>query len=142
MDYILIDGDIAQFMPSFGAAIVIVRPGTLRASGASTFRSKKVCVAGDEDSVQVQGCMYTSGAFVIPGTGTLKIAALGGNQTAQHTRSGGKKMLLKGSMFQAKFEVQSPAQQPSAAGPIPDPMPQYSGGQGQFITTNTKYKGT
>ena len=142
MDFILINNDIAQFLPSFGAAIVIGRPGTIRASGASSFNGKKVCVEGDEDSVQVQGCMYTSGAFVIPGTGTLKIAALGGNQTAQHTRSGGKKMLLKGSMFQAKFEVLSPAQQPSAAGPIPDPMPQYTGGQGQFITTNTKYKGT
>jgi hypothetical protein len=139
MDYILIHNDIAQFMPSFGAAIVIGRPGTIRASGASSFNSKKVCVEGDEDSVQVQGCMYTSGAFVIPGTGTLKIAALGSNQTAQHTSSGGKKMLLKGSMFQAKFEVQSPAMD---ANGVPDPMPQYTGGQGQFITTNTKYKGT
>ena len=142
MDYILINNDIAQFMPSFGAAIVVPRPGTLRASGASNFNGTKVCVAGDEDSVQVQGCLYTSGAFVVPGTGTLKIDALASNQTAQHTQSGGKKMLLKGSTFQAKFEVLSPAQQPTSSGPVPDPLSQYTGGQGQFITTNTKYKGT
>jgi hypothetical protein len=142
MDFILIDNDTAQFLPSFGAAIVVVQPGKLKASGASTFKGKKVCVAGDEDSVEVQGCMYTSGGFVIPGTGTLKISGLGGDQTAKHTKSGGKKMLLKGSMFQAKFEVQSPAQQPAPpAPPVPDPMSSYSGGQGQFITTNTKYKG-
>lgn len=142
MDFILIDGDTVQFMPSFGPATVVVLPGQTKGSGPSTFSGKKVCVAGDEDSVKVEGCMYISGAFSIPGTGTLKIAALGSDQTAQHTQSGGKKMLLKGSMFQAKFEVQSPAQQPTAGGPVPDPMTQYSGGQGQFITTNTKYKGT
>jgi Contractile injection system spike tip protein len=143
MDYILLDGDIAQFLPSFGAATVVVKPGTLQGSGGSTFNGKKVCVAGDEDSVQVQGCMYLSGSFSIPGTGTLKIDRLASNQTAQHTQSGGKKMLLKGTMFQAKFEVQSPAQQPNPGGsPVPDPMNQYMGGQGQFTTMNSKYKGT
>ena len=139
MDYILLDGDIAQFLPSFGAATVVVRPGTLRGSGPSTYQGKKVCVAGDEDSVQVQGCMYISGAFSTPGTGTLKIDQLGSNQKAQHTRSGGKKMLLKGAMFQAKFEVQSKAMDSNG---VADPMAQYPGGQGQFITTNTKYKAT
>lgn len=143
MDYILLDGDTVQFLPSFGPATVVVRPGRLDGSGPSTFNGKKVCVAGDEDAVQVQGCMYMSGAFSIPGTGTLKIDRLGNDQTAQHTQSGGKKMLLKGAMFQAKFEVQSPAQQPNPNGPpVPDPMSQYMGGQGQFITMNSKYKGT
>lgn len=142
-DHILIDGDMVQFLPSFGAATVVVRPGTIRGSGPSTFKGKKVCVEGDEDSVQVQGCMYISGAFSIPGTGTLKIDRLASNQQAGHTRSGGKKMLLKGATFQAKFEVQSPAQQPTPSGStVPDPMNQYMGGQGQFITTNTTYKGS
>lgn len=143
MDYILLDGDIAQFLPSFGAATVVPRPGTLQGSGPSKCNGKPVCVEGDEDRLQVPGCMYISGAFSIPGTGTLKIDRLASNQVAQHTKSGGKKMLLKGATFQAKFEVQSPAQQPNPNGsPIPDPMTQYNGGQGQFITTNTKYKGT
>ena len=52
-DYILIDGDLANFMPSFGAAIVVVRPGTLTASGASKFSGKNVCVEGDEGSAPV-----------------------------------------------------------------------------------------
>lgn len=143
MDYILLDGDMAQFLPSFGAATVVVRPGTLQGSGPAKCNGKPVCVDGDEKQLQVSGCMYMSGSFSIPGTGTLKIDSLGGDQKAQHTRSGGKEVLLKGGMFQAKFEVQSPAQQPNPPGPpLPDPMSQYSGGQGQFITTNTKFKGT
>ena len=143
MDFILIDGDTVQFMPNFGAAIVVVQPGTLSGSGDATFGGKKVCVKGDEDCVEVAGCMYMSGAYYIPGTGTLKIDSLGSDQTAQHTKTGGKEMLLKGSTFQAKFEVQSPAQQPTPGGsPVPDSMTKYSGGSGQFITTNTKYKGT
>lgn len=143
MDFILIDGDTVQFMPSFGAATVVVQPGTISGGGDATFGGKKVCVKGDEDGVKVAGCMYTSGAYCIPGTGTLKISALGSDQTTQHTKTGGKKMLLKGSTFQAKFEVQTPAQQPTPGGsPVPDAMTQYSGGSGQFITTNSKYKGT
>lgn len=141
MDYILIDGDIVQFMPSFGAAIVAVQPGTLKGTGESTFNGKKVCIEGDEKEVSVSGCIYISGAFSIPGTGTLKIFALGGDQIAKHTQTSGKKMLLKGSNFQAKFEVQSPAQMPPPTS-TPDPMPQYMGGSGQFITKNAKYKGT
>jgi hypothetical protein len=77
----------------------------------------------------------------IPGSGTLKIAALAANQKARHTQTGGKPVLLKGAMFTAKFEVQSPAQQPTPGGPVPDPSPQYSG-QGQFITTNLKVSAT
>jgi hypothetical protein len=52
-------------------------------------------------------------------------------------------VLLKGSMFTAKFEVQSPAKQPPPAPgpPIPDATPQYSG-QGMFITTNIKFQGS
>ena len=35
----------------------------------------------------------------------------------------------------AKFEVQTPAQQPTPGGPVPDATPQYSG-QGQFMPIN------
>ena len=139
MDYILLDGDTALFLPNFGAAIVVPRPGTLQGSGPSKYNGKPVCVEGDEDQLQVPGCMYVSGAFSVPGTGTLKIDRLASNQVAQHTKSGGKKMLLKGGTFQAKFEVQSPAMDSNG---VPDPMNRYPGGSGQFITTNTKYKGT
>ena len=139
-DFILIDGDKANFNPTFGLAIVVVRPGDLKASGKSSLKGKKVCIDGDEKNVSVPSCMYTTPAYSIPGTGTLKIAALGGDQKAKKTNSAGKPVLLKGSTFTAKFEVQNPAKQPPPAS-TPDATPQYSG-TGTFITTNTKWQGT
>jgi hypothetical protein len=139
-DFILIEGDKANFIPVFGIATVVVKPGDLEGSGPATIGGKKICVEGDETKVSVPGCMYTAGPYSIPGTGTLKIASLAGNQTAKKTKTGGKAVLLKGMMFTAKFEVQSPAQQPTATGPVPDGTPSYSG-QGTFITTNSKFKG-
>lgn len=142
MDYVLIDGDQALFKPAFGAATVVVMPGQLKASGPATLTSKKLCIVGDESSVSVKGCMYTTASHPIPGTGTLEIAALAGDQQATKSNSGGTKLMLKGSDFTAKFTVQSPAQQPAPPGPpVPDATPQYSG-QGNFMTTNTKLRGT
>lgn len=142
-DFIIIDGDKANFLPNFGVAIVVVRPGTMLGSGPATIGSKKICVDGDEKKVQVPGCSYMTPQFSIPGVGILTIDALAGNQKAQKTNTGGKAVLLKGAMFTAKFQVLAPAQQPppGPSSPIPDPTPQYSG-QGMFITTNVKSKGT
>lgn len=141
-DYILIDGDTALFMPTFGAATVVPQPGTLEASGPATVNGKKLCVEGDEKNVSVAGCVYMTPQHSIPGSGTLKVAALAGDQKATKTTTGGKTVLLKGSSFTAKFEVQSPAQQPvPGSAPIPDATPQYSG-TGTFSTTNSKFQGT
>lgn len=140
MDYILLDGDLVNFNPTFGAATVVVQPGTLSGSGSGTVKGKAMCVEGDEANVSVPGCAYTAGAFSTPGTGTLKIDSLGSDQIAQQTQIGGKAVLLKGSVFNAKFEVQSPAQQPSSP-PVPDPTPQYAGGTGSFTTLNQTWQG-
>jgi hypothetical protein len=143
-DLILIEGDIAMFLPNFGPAIMVVKPGDLKASGPATLNGKKVCVDGDETRVSVPGCIYITPQYSIPGTGTLKIAALAGNQKARKTRSGGKPVLLKGASFTAKFEVQNPAKQPPPPGtgsPIPDAMPQYYG-SGMFVSMNIKFTGT
>jgi hypothetical protein len=142
-DFILIEGDKAIFIPAFGAAVVVVKPGDLKGSGPATFGGKKLCVDGDEKKVSVPGCMYMTPQYSIPGTGTLKIAALAGNQKAKKTNTGGKPVLLKGGSFTASFEVQSPAKQPppGPGPPIPDATPKYSG-NGMFNTTNTKYQGT
>jgi hypothetical protein len=141
-DFILIEGDMAMFMPAFGPAIVVVQPGTLEGSGPATIGGKKICVDGDESRVSVAGCTYMTPQYSIPGTGTLKIAALAGDQKARKTQTGGKAVLLKGGNFTAKFEVQSPAQQPppGPGSPIPDATPQYSG-SGMFVTTNVKFNG-
>ena len=142
-DFILVEGDKANFLPAFGAAVVVVKPGDLKGSGPATLNGKRVCVDGDEKDVSVPGCMYMTPQYSIPGSGTLKIAALAGNQKAQKTQTGGKAVLLKGGSFTAKFEVQSPAKQPppGPGPPIPDATPQYSG-NGLFITTNMKFQGT
>ncbi len=142
-DFILIDGDEAIFMPNFGAAAVMIKPGSLKASGPGTLNGKKICVEGDEGKVKVAGCSYVTPQYSIPGTGTLKIAALDSSQKATKTKTGAKVVLLKGGNFTAKFEVQSPAKQPppGPGSPIPDPTPQYSG-KGRFLTMNTKFRGT
>lgn len=139
-DYILIDGDKANFTPAFGLATVVVQPGNLKGSGPATLDGKKLCVDGDEKNVSVPGCAYTTAIHSIPGVGTLKIQAIVPNQKAQKTATGGKLVLLKGSNFIAKFEVQTPAQQPAPSGPVPDGTPQYIG-SGSFITTNIKFQG-
>ncbi len=142
-DFILIKGDKANFMPNFGAAVVVVQPGTLQGSGPATLNGKEICVNGDEKDVSVPGCTYMTPQYCIPGSGTLKIDSLAGDQKAKKTQTGSKVVLLKGSTFTAKFEVQSPAQQPppGPGSPIPDSSTQYSG-SGTFITTNTKFKGS
>lgn len=139
-DLILIDGDKAIFQPTFGPAVVVVKPGDIKAKGPATLKGTKVCLDGDEKSVCVPGCVYMTPQFSVPGTGTLKIDRLAANQIAKKTNSGGKPVLLKGGSFIAKFEVQSPAQMPPLAS-TPDATPQYSG-SGTFVTTNTKYNGT
>lgn len=143
-DFILTDGDMANFQPAFGAAIVTVIPGKITGSGPGTIGGKKICVEGDESSVQVSGCMYIAGKYTIPGNGTLTISALGGDQKASKTKSGGTAVLLKGSTFTAEFAVDSPAQfilPAPPGGTEPDPTPKYANGKGSFITTNTKFKG-
>ena len=143
LDSILIEGDIAQFMPNFGAAIVVVQPGNLKGSGTATIKGKKICVDGDEKKVSVPGCTYMTPQYCIPGVGTLEISALAGDQKATKTKTGGKVMLLKGSQFTAKFSVQTPAKQPppGPGGPIPDATAQYSG-NGLFMASNMLIKGS
>lgn len=136
--HLLLDGDLAIFDPSFGAAAVIVKPGTLTASGPATVNGKKVCVEGDEKSVSVAGCSYMAPGFASPGTGTLEIASLAGDQLATKTRSGGALVMLVGSSFTAAFVV-DPAS-PARTGPVTDLTPRYLG-TGRFVTTNTKFRG-
>ncbi len=143
-DFILTAGDIVTFLPNFPPATVTVCPGVLMGSGKAKCGGKQICVDGDEKQVEIPGCPYVSGAFTIPGVGTLKIQELGQDQLATKTKCGGSKVMLKGTMFIAVFEVQTPAQQPPSPPPTPpkpDPTPKYTG-QGMFSTTNLKWKAT
>jgi hypothetical protein len=76
---------------------------------------------------------YTAPPFVTPGMGTLTVMLAPNNLTQKTVQ--GKPMLLKGATFQASFAVSVPAQQPTPAGPVPDPVATKPG-TCQFITTN------
>ncbi|MCP4694691.1 MAG: hypothetical protein GY859_42075 [Desulfobacterales bacterium] len=143
-DFVLITGDEAVFKSAFDSvlkpAVVVVQPGTITGTGKSSLKGNRVCVYGDEKTVIVTGCAYTSGDFTKPGVGELKIASLVGDQIAQKTRSAGKSMIIKGSSFKATFEVKTPATMPKPPF-TPDATGIYSG-FGEFITKNTKWKVT
>ena len=139
-DYVLVDGDKAIFKPAFGAATVVVQPGTLKGSGPATVGDKPMCISGDESSVSVEGCIYTTTIHTIPGVGTLQISQLASDQVATKTSTGGTKVMLVGSAFTAAFAVQTPAQQPTSSGTVADPTPRYSS-TGSFTSTNSKFKG-
>jgi hypothetical protein len=142
-DYVIVEGDMAVFLPAFGTAVVIVQPGVMRGSGKSTLSGKKICLEGDEGQLSVPGCIYMTSQHSIPGVGTLKIESLAGDQKSKKTKSGKKAIIIKGSTFNAKFEVQTPAQDPSTiptqGAATPDASPQYSG-KGNFQTSNVKWK--
>ena len=123
--------------------LVVVRPGMLSGSGPATLHGRNICVEGDEAQLQVQFCMYTSGGYVIPGTGHLQIERLASDQVATKTRSGRKAVLLKGTVFTARFTVAMPALQPppGPGSPIPDATGIYSG-RGRFVTSNSMFMGT
>lgn len=142
-DYVILENDIAQFMPAFSPAIVVVKPGNMPATGKTKVAGKNICLKGDEARLMVAGCSYMTPVYSIPGVGTLKIQSLAPNQLTVKSKSGGKNIILKGAQFIAVFEVQTPAQQPpkGPTPPIPDATPKYMG-NGSFITTNLKFKAT
>jgi hypothetical protein len=138
-DLIIIDGDMVNFLPSFGAATVVPIPTTISGTASKLkVTGKAASLEGDEKDVKSQGCMYVAPPYVIPGTGTLKIDKLNSDQLTEKTLAEGKKVILKGSQFDAVFEVQSPAQQPTSGPPVPDSTSKYSGGKGMFVPANSK----
>jgi len=142
-DYILLEGDQADFSTSFLTVGLIITHSNglsaeLEGSGKATLGGKKVCIAGDESKVLISGCMYKTPIFTIDGSGNLKIESLATDQQAQKTKSNGKAVLLKGKFFTATFEVVAPAQTSQG---IAAPAVPYTG-YGQFKTNNTKWKAT
>jgi hypothetical protein len=92
------------------------------------------CLLGDELPPSLREPLaYTAPPFTIPGLGTLMLTLNPSNLTEQ-TRSG-QALLIKGSPFIAMFTVTDPAQQPTAVGPVPDPVVEKPG-TAEFITTN------
>ncbi|OJJ20903.1 hypothetical protein BKI52_10000 [marine bacterium AO1-C] len=137
-DFIIIDSDEVHFNSAFQNAFIMPEKGKITGTGGATLKGKKVCIDGDETSVKVQNVTYISPPYV-DGKCTLLIDKLGNDQVADHTNSNQKKVILKGTVFDAVFEVTKPGIDP--AGNL-DPNLMYSGGTGFFKTNNTKFKGT
>lgn len=131
-DYLLKDGDIAQFDPAF-ANRTLIQPaqGKLRASGHATVGGKRVCVLGDEASVVVQNVSYAIPGYS-PGKGVLTIKSLQADQQARVTSSGGKKVLLRGSRFVAQLAPTQPAMSTGTPS-TPEPNLAPTVGTGSFI---------
>jgi hypothetical protein len=139
MDFAIIQGDQAIFDPSFPPALVTAPPGVISGSARGKVNGLIVCVEGDEASVIVAGAAYVTPSFPIPGVGTLTIVSLGPDQVARKAKSGGRAVILKGTKFQARFQVSVPAQVVQPSGTVFDPTPVYSG-TGSFVTTNAKMR--
>ena len=133
---VIVHGDMIQVTINPPAVVPqLMAPVALVATGFATIDGKAVCIEGDELPPSLKAPLqYMSPPFVTPGMGKLSVTLASANKSAT-AADDGKVMLLKGQTFQAKFEVQVPAQQPSPTGPVPDPTPSYTG-TAQFITTN------
>jgi Contractile injection system spike tip protein len=136
MDSVIINGDQAVFDSSFPPATVIAPPGVITGTAKAKVNGLLACAEGDEASVVVPGAVYFTPSFPIPGAGTLTIVSLGADQKAQKASSDGRGLILRGSKFRARLQVNAPATVPSASGAVPDPTLVYNG-TGSFITTNT-----
>jgi hypothetical protein len=139
-DFVIVTGDMIQvtiappaIVPQLMAPVPLI--GT---SQKVVLGGKPICLEGDELPPSLKASMpYTAPPFVIPGTGTLEIKLMPTNTTIP--TDNGKKILIKGATFVAKFNVQTPAQQPTPGGPVPDPVA-VKPGTAQFITTNVQVK--
>lgn len=142
-DYILITGDLAIFDVNSFIGLTFIPPPppfVISGNGKMKVNGQNICVEGDESKIQIP-CAYNTQSCPQPGAGVLTIESLNSNQKAQKNKSGGKPVLLKGSKFNAKFTVNSPAMNPPAGTPDPLAAQGYKG-QGEFNTNNIKVKGS
>jgi Contractile injection system spike tip protein len=102
------------------------------ASGKSQVHNKKVCVEGDEKKV-IKLHAYTHPGHPIPGSGMFKITKLNADQKTKKTTDNDIAIIIKGSQFDAEYEVTGPAILPTPKGPEDDKKPKYTGGKGEFV---------
>jgi hypothetical protein len=135
-DYILRTSDNIKINISPPAVVPPLIPPIPLMGSSANFKvmDMPVCLEGDELPKALLAPMpYISPPYVIPGVGTISVTITPSNKTA--TTDNGKKILIKGGTFQAKFQVSSPAMMPTPAGPQPDPV-SVKPGTAIFITTN------
>lgn len=136
-DFVIKTGDLLKVtIPPPAVVPALQAPVPLEGSGETVLvNDMPICLLGDQIPEILQGPLaYTAPPFTIPGTGKLTVTLLPTNTTVRTTN--GKAILVKGQQFPALFTVATPANQPTAAGPVPDPVPAKTG-MAEFITTNT-----
>jgi hypothetical protein len=140
-DFIIKTGDMIKItIPPPAIIPMIEAPVPLVGTGETvTVMGSPICLEGDELPIQLRTPIpYTAPPFVTPGMGMIQVFLIPGVHTTLLT-SNKKPILIKGSVFQAMFNVEAPAMQPTPAGPIPDPL-LAKPGTAQFITTNATVK--
>jgi len=87
---------------------------------AATVSGHPFCVEGDELPMALRAPLaYSALPFLIPGRGRL-VLMLRSEHWARSSSVNGRRYLRRGPRFHARFEVLTPAMQPTAAGPVPD----------------------
>jgi len=141
-DFVIKTGDLIQITITPPAIVPMLIP-PIPMQGSSTrmkVMGMPVCLKGDEVPPTVRSPLpYTAPPYVTPGVGTLKVLLMPNNLTVRTKNQA--EIILKGGTFQAMFEVSTPAQMPTPAGPVPDPLAKKPG-TAQFITTNVRVKAT
>lgn len=135
-DFIIKTNDMIQFtVPPPTLIPMITAPVPMVGSCTSvTVSNVPICLQGDELPPTLKAPMpYTAPPFVTPGTGTLQVILMPNNLSMKTVQ--GKPIIIKGATFQATFNVQAPAMQPTPGGPVPDPL-LVKPLTAQFVTTN------
>jgi hypothetical protein len=140
-DFIIRTGDMIKFtVPPPLMIPTLMSPIPLVGTSKNLIVVKMpACLDGDELPPLLRSPQpYTFASFSIPGMIMVSVKLTPSNKTMQSKN--GKAILIKGTPFIAEFKVTVPAQQPTPAGPIPDPSPSKPPGTAEFITTNTQVK--
>lgn len=134
MSRVMVNGDVVQFIPQFGARTIAVFTTIIPGSGHATIGGRKVCIKGDEKNIELT-TPYISGAYTVAGMAKITIEKLDSDQLASDCSSQ-KALITQGKKtFKAKLEVLKPAQLPPPAN-TPEVITgsnKYSDGKGTFI---------
>lgn len=139
---IIINNDTVKFNSSTFLPAITIPPEiteNITASGSTKVHGEKICVELDSESV-IKTCRYYTPSFTTPGDGMFIITQLDTSQTTEKTKENEKKIIIKGTQFEAAFIVTSPAINPVSG--ASDGNSSYNGkGSFSILGNSTVYAG-